>query len=475
MRRLKSILSIFILMLFLFPFSARAESAPVKPVLNYVALGDSLAAGFLNSGTIGNGYPVFIKQKLEENAGYTVQLINEGVGGYTTTDVLNQLNNEKVKEAIGQAGLITLDIGANDILKKVGTNPDVSDPETVTKVVQTIPEIKANVQQILQQIKTLNPNAPIYLMGYYNALPYIDGQLAIVLMINGLNAALQGAAGTMATFVPTFDLFDGNYETYLPNQNNIHPNEAGYRAIAGRFVETILPSFIKEVEPGSQIEVKANQRIFIQGTKTVLTMPADLPNGTQLYVKKVQTDAIEAGKDLELAGEAWEFSVIYPDGKSPAQSYYLTMGYDKEKYKSEQVDIYAEDHGQWVKQNGLVNEADGTVTVNASTLSTFAVFAKAPETSDGNGGTNDGGNQNGNGDNGGQNGTADNGSQNGTSDQDGHNQTKPEGQTDTSSEEQGGRLPDTAGTYPFYIAVGGLITASGAVLVLKGRKTHLNQ
>ena len=212
MRRLKSILSIFILMLFLFPFSARAESAPVKPVLNYVALGDSLAAGFLNSGTIGNGYPVFIKQELEEKAGYAVQLINEGVGGYTTTDVLNQLDEEKVKEAIGQAGLITLDIGANDILRKVGTNPDVNDPETVAKVVQTIPVIKANVQQILQKIKTLNPDAPIYLMGYYNALPYINGQQAIVLMINGLNAALQDAARTLATFVPTFDLFDGNVD-----------------------------------------------------------------------------------------------------------------------------------------------------------------------------------------------------------------------------------------------------------------------
>ncbi len=58
--------------------------------------------------------------------------------------------------------------------------------------------------------------------------------------LNGLNLAIQTATnGLGATFVPTAHLFEAN--NYLvPNPIfNIHPNEAGYVAIAGNLMGEI--------------------------------------------------------------------------------------------------------------------------------------------------------------------------------------------------------------------------------------------
>src|SRR5699024_7718176 len=44
-----------------------------------------------------------------------------------------------------------------------------------------------------------------------------------------------------AIYIPTFASFEGNYETYLPNPENIHPNEVGHQVIADEFLDVIIP------------------------------------------------------------------------------------------------------------------------------------------------------------------------------------------------------------------------------------------
>lgn len=224
------------------PQNALAE----KPTLHYVALGDSLAAGFLNSKEFGDGYPVYIAQGIEEKTAYQVNLTNFGVGGYTTVHLLEQLEREDVQLALKEADIITIDIGANDILWKIGVDFDLTKPEEMQRIVnevtETLIDIKTNIGEILTKIQQLNPEAPIFFMGYYNALPYLEGQDTIELMMTIFNNMLKETSESYgAIFVSTYEAFVGKYEIYLPNPDDIHPNEEGYRVMASLFLDQILP------------------------------------------------------------------------------------------------------------------------------------------------------------------------------------------------------------------------------------------
>lgn len=241
----RSITSLIFSLIFLLSFFSLHAFAE-RPTLQYVALGDSLAAGYLNSGERGDGYPVYIAEGIEEETAYQVNLTNLGVGGYTTEDILDQLQQVDIQQELAEADFITIDIGANDILGKTGTDFDLSDPAELQRIIQAVTEaissVETNVTEIMSQIEELNPHAPIFFMGYYNALPYLDGQETIQFMMTILNNTLQEASESYgATFIPTFNAFAGKHEIYLPNPNDIHPTKEGYEVIATLFLEEILP------------------------------------------------------------------------------------------------------------------------------------------------------------------------------------------------------------------------------------------
>jgi GDSL-like Lipase/Acylhydrolase. len=241
-RFLPLLLAVFFFLSFLLPNQTVQGK---ERTIHYIALGNSLAAGFQNDGSVnGRGYPHFIKMGLE-NLGYSVQMENYGVGGFRTIDVFNQLHDPVVLQAVANADIITLDAGANDLLRAIDIrNLDLSDPLTVQEVYQTayrvLEEVETHINQILQIITGANPDAKIYVMGYYNALPYLQGettQQLIATVIQLLNSRIQSAIiPFQASYIPTFHLFEGKYGEYLPNPNDIHPNEAGYEAIAGAFL-----------------------------------------------------------------------------------------------------------------------------------------------------------------------------------------------------------------------------------------------
>lgn len=246
MKQMFRILTSFIFSLILITSYFTSLASAESPTLNYVALGDSLAAGFLNSSEIGDGYPEYIKQKIEEETLYHVDLVNYGVGGYTTVDLLEQLKREDVKQHLKEADVITIDIGANDILRKIGNKFDLTDPDQMQEIIQKVSDavvaIESNVGQIFTNIKELNDEAPIFFMGYYNALPYLNGQEMIEFMMTIFNNTLQETSEKYgAIFVPTYEAFAGKHDIYLPNPNDIHPTKEGYELIASLFVEEMLP------------------------------------------------------------------------------------------------------------------------------------------------------------------------------------------------------------------------------------------
>lgn len=107
---------------------------------DYVALGDSLAHGMNEVGVIGLGYTDFIAQALQQGGFLTSYNKGFAMSGYTTKNVLADLQNDvektvtgfgytkeqvKLRASIKEAEIITLTAGANDLLpllKRVPNN-----------------------------------------------------------------------------------------------------------------------------------------------------------------------------------------------------------------------------------------------------------------------------------------------------------------------------------------------------------------
>lgn len=199
-------------------------------VIRYVALGDSLAAGQTPYHTIGLSYANFIADYYKKEH-VTVKLFNEGVSGFTSEQLKQSiLLNQAEQMEIRNANIITVDIGANDLLGVLTTNP--------SQVPQAIQNVGSNLYVILSTIRQLNRHAHVYVMGYYNPFPYLpsDQQASLLSMLNGLNQTIQSTAKVnQASFVPTEKAIAKNPYLYIPNPLDIHLSLAGYQTVANEF------------------------------------------------------------------------------------------------------------------------------------------------------------------------------------------------------------------------------------------------
>lgn len=221
---------------------------------DYVALGDSLAHGMNEVGAIGLGYTDFIAQSLQKEGLITSYNKGFAYSGYTTKNVLNDLQADVEKPVSGfgykteQASLrasikgaevVTLTVGANDLLPLI--EEATATGINMEKILKASTETMTNYAAILTDIKKLNPQAEIYVMGYYNSFPYYEEALQsqFKMFLGVMNNSIKTTAEKVgAIFVPTADIVAKNVEGYLPNPENIHLSEAGYQAVAN---EAFLP------------------------------------------------------------------------------------------------------------------------------------------------------------------------------------------------------------------------------------------
>ena len=267
-------------------------SAKSNETINYVALGDSLAEGQMPTElglgyyNVDKGYASIIKDRLAEED-VLGSYDNFGESGNTIEKVLiSFIYNPDFEQiaAIQKADVITLDIGANDLLNRV--NMDDAGLSRLTKLqlagmIDQMP--KENINLLLQSIwgyiddatggvaDTIlairaiedrdgegQPYAQIYVMGYYNAFSFltdldVDDPEKISLLQDGLaaliqdyNVSLQAQLSSMegVTYVDTYDSMDKHLEKYLPI--DIHPTVQGYRAIAKAFWDAMKPVLVSE-------------------------------------------------------------------------------------------------------------------------------------------------------------------------------------------------------------------------------------
>jgi lysophospholipase L1-like esterase len=226
---LKLALRYGLLILLLIAGSARAEQPwTFSNNTRYLAMGDSLAAGYGAIPTT-QGYAYLLYQKGTFDQTTNTIFANAAVPGATSRDVLAY----QVPQALGSFGphVITLSVGGNDLLAILAG----ADPAVV------LTQFRDNLLQILCGLRAALPQARIYINNLYD-IPEIttnvpDGLEAILTF----NAIVEGVAlACGAGVADVYSAFSGRTGLLLIERNGagqfeVHPTNAGYRAIAAAF------------------------------------------------------------------------------------------------------------------------------------------------------------------------------------------------------------------------------------------------
>lgn len=308
--------------------------------VNYVALGDSLAAGQTPDKKIDKGFSGIIKESLEKQNVLADYSNKFAVPGYTTQNVLADIVNnkevegKKIQDVIKASNVITVTAGANDLLREVNIDKTkgtvVVDPQ---KAVAVATQVKTNLTSIILKIKELNPTAKVYISGYYNAFPYLaaDQQALLIQVLTAFNGIIQQTAlENGAAFVSLNRIFDADVKTYLPNPLDIHPSLEGYQLIANQFLQAFAAS-----KPSFE-DVPADFWAYKEITLLAESKVLAAASGVQFEPEKAITRA-EAASAI--------FRLIPLDKKLPANPGFIDVPQTHEAYmaiaKLTEIGIFA--------------------------------------------------------------------------------------------------------------------------------------
>ncbi|GGA63503.1 SGNH/GDSL hydrolase family protein [Ornithinibacillus halotolerans] len=201
-----------------------------------VAIGDSLTQGVGDSTNQG-GYVGLIDKHLNAEE-KVVTIDNFGKRGNRTEQLLERLNESNIQDSIKKADIILITIGANDIMQVVKENfMEI----TYTIFSEERVHYEERLKQIFAKIDTINPDATIYLIGFYNPFQkYFEHIKELDMIADDWNSTSQQVAEKAgATFIPTKDLFTDE-SVNLFAEDHFHPNEFGYQRIAERILNYLV-------------------------------------------------------------------------------------------------------------------------------------------------------------------------------------------------------------------------------------------
>ncbi len=215
----------------------------------YIALGDSIAEGMNSYSQVDYGYTDYIKDYLKEKNILEFYTKLYSKSGYTTRDLKTDIENNKVvevdnkkiylKEILRESDLITLTIGANDLLRDFDLLNISSKLANVEENKRKVDQIAIEVKETIKLIKIYARNQ-IIVTGYYNPLPRNkDIKQEIDEIVKYYNNEIEEICEELnVTYIDIFEIFNNN-EELLPNPIDIHPNKKGYEKIAKEIIKYI--------------------------------------------------------------------------------------------------------------------------------------------------------------------------------------------------------------------------------------------
>jgi acyl-CoA thioesterase I len=216
-----------------------ASSSTPPKAWSIVALGDSVPRGTNCDCT---PYPPLTADGLTKTTGQTVTATNDSVAGYTTTNVLHQLESDSaVIDHVRGADVVEIEIGANDVAytKSCGATVDCYAPK--------IPTVEKNLAAIVTRVHDLTAGHKalvvlldywsVWLGGQYAAAKgdaYVTAAAAMTDQVNDVISSTAAASGSgYVDLRAAFKGPDYSYDEarYLSSDGD-HPNAAGHQQIA---------------------------------------------------------------------------------------------------------------------------------------------------------------------------------------------------------------------------------------------------
>jgi lysophospholipase L1-like esterase len=208
----------------------RTVAVAAPATWDYVALGDSLAAG------VGarEGYVARYAAHIESDTGARVEVLNLGVSGQTSSELLHALrNDESMRRALAAAEVVTFNIGINDLghAGEAYERGACGGEDGQGCLRAAVAELEENWDAIVAEILSLRSTRNTVIrtagLGYTPRVaeifePYVarvDRHIAASSATNGIPYAQP-------------DLHDRHM-----SPDGVHPNDDGYEAIAGRLRE----------------------------------------------------------------------------------------------------------------------------------------------------------------------------------------------------------------------------------------------
>jgi lysophospholipase L1-like esterase len=215
-----------------------------KKDLRIVSIGDSLTQG-VGDETESGGYVGILDHTFEDQK-LNITIENFGKKGNRTDQLLKRLEKKEIKSSIKDANIVLITIGANDIMKVVKNNWTNLNMEPFQE--EKIKYVE-RLTSIFNKIIEINPDAEIYLIGFYNPFERYFGEIEQL----GMIMESWNDAGMTVTedfqnvnFIPIYDLFSTTDENLLA-EDHFHPNTKGYKLMAKRVLD-FLEEFSEEKE-----------------------------------------------------------------------------------------------------------------------------------------------------------------------------------------------------------------------------------
>ncbi|KIL48860.1 hypothetical protein KP77_20710 [Jeotgalibacillus alimentarius] len=208
--------------------------------LNIVSLGDSLTQGVGDSQDLG-GYVPILEDSLEERTEFgEVNILNFGKRGNRSDQLLKRISEEEeIRTAIASSDVAVITIGGNDVMKVVkSTFPSM----TFENFEGARLNYEEHLAAILSDIRELNPDISIVLMGIYNPFFIFSADVKEMKMIvETWNASGEAILNDYenTSYVEVADIFRQTDQNLL-HTDYFHPNDDGYSLIAERIEEGVI-------------------------------------------------------------------------------------------------------------------------------------------------------------------------------------------------------------------------------------------
>lgn len=216
------------------PTEQQLESSTVKPeegesisedASEILILGDSIGFGVGDEENLGIGkrYLDLIDEEDENKRTIT----NISVPSYESNELVNLIKSAENKASISKANLIIISIGGNDLNRL-----EYEDSVSLTLAFEeALKNYKENLALIIKEIRAINPDAQLALIGLYDPYSKEEPEKTRLLLEWNYETRLIVDSDVKFAYVPTYELFKYHLTDYL-SPDEFHPNGSGYQVIA---------------------------------------------------------------------------------------------------------------------------------------------------------------------------------------------------------------------------------------------------